>query len=332
MIKVAINGFGRIGRMVFRAGMDDSDIEFVALNDLTDTKTLANMLKYDSVHGRFNGTVEAKKDALIVNGKEIKVYSEKDPGNLPWKALGVDIVVESTGFFTTREKCQSHLDAGAKKVLLSAPGKDKENPIKTIVMGVNDDEISAEDTMISNASCTTNCLAPVAKILHEKIGIKRGFMTTIHSYTGDQRLLDAPHSDLRRSRSAAVNIIPTSTGAAKAVGLVMPDLKGKLDGIAVRVPTADGSVTDLVCEMNRETTVEEINNAIKGAAEGELKGMLEYTEDLIVSSDIIGNTHSSIFDAQSTKVMGGNFIKILSWYDNECGYSNRMIDMMKKMG
>jgi glyceraldehyde 3-phosphate dehydrogenase len=330
-MKVAINGFGRIGRMVFKAGFNDPAIEFVAINDLTDTATLAHLLKYDSMHGRFSGKVESKDNAIIVDGKEVKVFAEKDPANLPWGELGVDIVIESTGFFTTREKCQLHINAGAKKVLLSAPGKDKENPIKTIVMGVNDSEINPEDNMISNASCTTNCLAPVVKVLHEKIGIKNGFMTTVHSYTNDQKILDAPHKDLRRARSAAVNIIPTTTGAAKAVGLVMPDMKGRLDGIAIRVPTADGSVTDLVVEMTRETTSDEINKLIKEAAEGEFKGVIEYSEDPLVSTDIIGNAHSSIFDSKSTAVMDGTLVKILSWYDNEWGYSNRMIDMIKKM-
>tara|TARA_Y100000310_G_scaffold33707_1_gene31864 strand:+ start:2630 stop:3628 length:999 start_codon:yes stop_codon:yes gene_type:complete len=331
MIKVAINGFGRIGRMVLRAGIDDKSIEFVAVNDLTDTETLAHLLSYDSVHGRFNGSVKAEKDALMVNGKKIKVFSEKEPSNLPWGKLGVDIVVESTGFFRTREQCQQHIDAGAKKVLLSAPGKDKENPIKTIVLGVNDKDIKPDDKIISNASCTTNCLAPVVKVLHEKIGIKRGFMTTIHSYTNDQKILDAPHKDPRRARSAAINIIPTTTGAAQAVGFVMPELKGKLDGIAVRVPTADGSVTDLVAEMEKKTSAEKVNKLIKQAAGKELKGILEYSEEPLVSTDILGNSHSSIFDAQSTKVMDGNLVKILAWYDNEWGYSVRMIDLLKKM-
>ncbi len=331
MVKVAINGFGRIGRMVFKAGFKDENIEFVAVNDLTDAKTLAHLLKYDSVHGNFPGTVEEKEGAIIVDGKEVKVFAEKNPADLPWADLGVDVVIESTGFFRTREKVQLHLDAGAKKVILSAPGKDKENPIKTIVMGVNDDEITAEDTMISNASCTTNCLAPISKVLNEKFGIKRGFMTTVHGYTNDQKILDAPHSDLRRARNAATNIIPTTTGAAKAVGLVLPELKGKLDGIAIRVPVQDGSATDLVVEMEKDVTAEEINAAIKEAAEGELKGILQYTEDLIVSGDVIDNDHSSIFDAQSTKVMDGNFVKVLSWYDNEWGYSCRMIDMIKFM-
>ncbi|MFT4343786.1 MAG: type I glyceraldehyde-3-phosphate dehydrogenase [Candidatus Woesearchaeota archaeon] len=332
MVKVAINGFGRIGRMVLKAGINDSNIEFVAVNDLTDTKTLAHLLKYDSAHGRFPGEVSATENGIVINGKELKVYSERDPSKLPWKELDVDVVVESTGFFTSREKCQLHLDAGAKKVLLSAPGKDKENPIKTIVYGVNDSEIKPEDTIISNASCTTNCLAPLVKVLHEKFGVKRGFMTTVHAATGDQRILDAPHSDLRRARTTLASIIPTTTGAAKAVGLVLPELKGKLDGMALRVPLQDGSVTDLVAEMNGEVTAEQINEAIKEAAQNNMKGIIEYTEDPLVSIDIIDNAHSSIFDAQSTKVMDGNFVKVLSWYDNEWGYSNRMIDIIKKMG
>lgn len=328
MVKVAINGFGRIGRMVFKAGYKDKDIEFVAVNDLTDAKTLAHLLKYDSVHGCFPGKIEAKGNNIIIDGKKLEVFAEKDPSKLPWKKLKVDVVVESTGFFRTRDTVQLHLDAGAKKVVLSAPGKDD---IKTIVMGVNDKDITKEDTMISNASCTTNSLAPMAKVLHEKFGIKRGFMTTVHSYTGDQKILDGPHSDLRRARSAAANIIPTTTGAAKAVGLVLPELKGKLDGIALRVPTQDGSVTDLVVELEKNVTVEEINKAMKNAANKELKGILEYTEDPIVSSDVVDNPHSSIFDALSTSVIGGNFVKLLTWYDNEWGYSCRMIDMIKVM-
>jgi len=329
MVKVAINGFGRIGRMVLKAGLNDSDIEFVAVNDLTDAKTLAHLLKYDSVHGVLDATVEAKDNSIVINGKEIKVLAEKDPANLPWGDLGVEVVVESTGFFRTSEACQKHIDAGAKKVILSAPGKG--DGIKTIVFGVNDADITPEDTIVSNASCTTNCLAPMAKVLHENFGIKRGFMTTVHGYTGDQRLLDAPHSDLRRSRNAATNIIPTTTGAAVAVGLVLPELKGKLDGIAIRVPVHDGSATDLVVEMAKDVTAEEINAAMKKAAEGPLKGILEYTEVPIVSSDVIDNNHSSVFDALSTKVMDGNFVKVLSWYDNEWGYSCRMLDIIKAM-
>jgi len=328
MVKVAINGFGRIGRMVFKAGYKDKNIEFVAVNDLTDAKTLAHLLKYDSVHGKFPGKVEAKGNNLIIDGKKLEVFAEKDPSNLPWKKLKVDIVVESTGFFRTKDKVQLHIDAGAKKVILSAPGKDD---IKTIVMGVNHKDIKKEDTMISNASCTTNSLAPMAKVLHEKFGIKRGFMTTVHSYTGDQRILDGPHSDLRRARSAAANIIPTTTGAAKAVGLVLPELKGKLDGIAIRVPTQDGSVTDLVVELKKDVTAKDINKAMKNAANKELKGILEYTEDPIVSSDVINNPTPCIFDALSTSVIEGKMVKVLSWYDNEWGYSCKMIDMIKVM-
>jgi len=329
MVKVAINGFGRIGRMVFRAAAQDNEIEFVAINDLTDAKTLAHLLKYDSTHGKYNGTVEEKDGNLVVDGKEIKVCAERNPADLPWGELGVDIVVESTGFFTTEEKCNLHIEAGAKKVVLSAPGKG--GNIKTIVYGVNDSEITSEDKIVSNASCTTNCLAPFAKVLNEKFGIRRGFMTTIHGYTGDQKVLDSPHSDLRRARSAATNIIPTSTGAAIAVGLVLPELSGKLDGIAVRVPVPDGSCVDLVAEMDKDVTVEEINAAMKEASEGELKGILKYTEDPIVSTDILGESNTSIFDAKSTKVMDGNFVKVLSWYDNEVGYSHKMIDIIKSM-
>ncbi|MFH1440302.1 MAG: type I glyceraldehyde-3-phosphate dehydrogenase [Candidatus Woesearchaeota archaeon] len=328
MVKVAINGFGRIGRMVFRAGFKDKEIEFVGINDLTDTKTLAHLLKYDSVHGKFAGKVEHTDDSIVVDGKKIKVFAERDPEQLPWKSLKVDVVLECTGFFTKYDDAYKHIKAGAKKVLLSAPGKG-DKPIKAIVHGVNDDAIKKDDLIISNASCTTNCLAPVAKVLHEKFGIKRGFMTTVHGYTGDQRLLDAPHKDLRRSRSAAYNIVPTTTGAAKTVGKVIPELKGKLDGIAIRVPVPDGSCTDLVAELNKNVTIEEINKAMKNAAAKELKGILEYTEDEIVSQDIISNPHSSIFDASMTNVMDGNMVKVLSWYDNEWGYSCRMIDMIK---
>lgn len=331
MVNVAINGFGRIGRMVFKAALKEKKINFVAINDLTDAKTLAHLLKYDSTHGVFPGKVEGKDKAIIVDGKEVKVFAERDPSKLPWKDLKIDVVIESTGIFTSREQCQMHLNAGAKKVLLSAPGKDKDNPIKTIVIGVNDEDLKAEDTMISNASCTTNCLAPIAKVLHKKFGIKRGFMTTIHAYTNDQCILDAPHKDLRRARSAAINIVPTTTGAAKAVGMVLPELKGKLDGVAIRVPVPDGSATDLVAELGKEVTIEQVNAAIKEAASKEFKGIIEYSEEPLVSTDIVGNPASSIFDAQSTMVMSGNLVKILSWYDNEWGYSNRMIDIVKKM-
>jgi len=329
MVRVAINGFGRIGRMVFRAGYKDRKIQFVAFNDLTDNKTLAHLLKYDSVHGKFQGKVEYDDENIIVDGKKIVVFSEKDPSKLPWKQLKVDIVVESTGFFLTRELVSQHLEAGAKKVLLSAPAKDAD--IKTIVLGVNEKMYDKRnDHIISNASCTTNCLAPMAKVLNDNFGIRRGFMTTVHGYTADQRLHDAPHKDLRRARSAAINIIPTTTGAAKTVGKVITELSGKLDGIAIRVPVIDGSVTDFVCELEKEVIAEDINRVFKEAAK-KLKGTLEYTEDPIVSTDIIGNPNSCIFDALSTKVIEGNLVKVLGWYDNEWGYSCRMIDLLKMM-
>lgn len=329
MVRVAINGFGRIGRMVFRAGWKDPSIQFVALNDLTDTTTLAHLLKYDSVHGRFPGSVKATKNALIIGGKKVKVFAEKDPAVLPWKEEKIDIVVESTGFFRDVEGCTKHLDAGAKKVLLSAPAKG-EMPL--FVIGVNDkDYKKSKHHVISNASCTTNCLAPLVKILDDAFGIQKGFMTTVHSYTGDQRLVDAPHKDLRRARSAAMSIIPTTTGAAKAVTKVMPQLKGKLDGMAMRVPTVDGSITDFVFVPKKATTAEEINAVIKKACVGKFKGIVEYCDDPIVSRDIVGNPHSSIFDAKSTMMIDKKFFKIVSWYDNEWGYSNRMVQMLKKM-
>jgi len=327
MVRVAINGFGRIGRQVFQAGHNDPDIEWVAVNDLTDTKTLAYLLKYDSVHGPFKGNVEHTDDALIVDGKEIKVFAERDPANLPWKDLDIDIAVESTGFFRDREGATKHLTAGARKVLISAPAKE---PDITLVRGVNEKEYDKEKhNIISNASCTTNCLAPLVKVLNDNFGIEHGFMTTTHSYTGDQKLVDAPHSDLRRARSAAVSIIPTSTGAAKAVAEVIPDMKGKLDGIALRVPTPDGSVTDFVCRLKKDASVDEINSLFKNVAQNELKGIIEYVDDPIVSIDIIHNPHSSIFDSGLTHVIDGKFVKVVSWYDNEWGYSNRMVDMIK---
>jgi len=330
-IKVGINGFGRIGRLTFRAILKKGNIDVVAINDLTDAKTLAHLLKYDSVHGRFDGQVAVEGDYLVVNGKKMKVYAEKDPANLPWKELGVEIVIECTGIFRTREKMNKHITAGAKKVILSVPSDNKEDVDATVVLGVNDNVIKPEMQFLSNASCTTNCLAPIAKVLNDKFGIKRGLMNTIHSYTNDQIILDAPHKDLRRARAAAVSIIPTKTGAAKAIGLVIPELEGKLDGFAVRVPTPDGSLVDLTCELNRSVTKEEINAAMKEASEGPMKGVLEYQEDPIVSCDIIGNTHSSIFDSLLTKVIDGNFVKIVSWYDNEAGYSNRLADMVGKI-
>lgn len=328
-IKVGINGFGRIGRLVLKAGINCKDLEFVAVNDITDAKTLALLLKYDSVHGRFPGKVEATADSIVVDGKQIKVLAEKDPANLPWKALGVDVVIESTGKFTKKAEIAKHLEAGAKKVILTVPSKDEIDA--TIVIGVNDADLKPEHQIVSNASCTTNCLAPVAKVLHETFGIKRGWMTTIHAYTNDQRILDQPHKDLRRARSAATSLIPTTTGAARAVGKVIPALKGKLDGIAMRAPVPDGSVVDLVVELNKNATVEEINAAMKAAAEGPLKGILEYCEDPIVSVDVIGNPASSIFDSLSTLVMDGNLVKILSWYDNEWGYSKRVVDLIFKL-
>lgn len=331
-IKVGINGFGRIGRLTFRALLNRSNVEVVAFNDLTDAKTLAHLLKYDSVHGKFPGEVAVEGDYLVVNGKKIKVLAERDPANLPWGALGVDTVLECTGIFRTREKMSKHLTAGAKKVLLSVPADNKEDVDATIVLGVNDDKLLPGMKLISNASCTTNCLAPIAKVLNDSFGIKRGLMNTIHSYTNDQIILDAPHKDLRRARAAAVSIIPTKTGAAKAIGLVIPELEGKMDGFAVRVPTPDASLVDLTCELNREVTKEEIHAAMKAAADGPMKGILEYLDEPLVSCDIIGNPHSSIFDSGLTKVLGGNFVKIISWYDNENGYSNRLADLVIKMG
>ncbi|MDP7610143.1 MAG: type I glyceraldehyde-3-phosphate dehydrogenase [Candidatus Woesearchaeota archaeon] len=329
-MKVAINGFGRIGRMVFRAGLNDKNIDFVAINDLTDTKTLANLLKYDSVHGKFNGAVKAEPESLLVNGRNIKVLSEKDPSTLPWKLFGIDVVIESTGFFLTKELASKHLQAGAKKVLLSAPAKG-DDIIKTIVLGVNEDTLKKDDLIVSNASCTTNCLAPIVKVINDCFGIKHGFMTTIHAYTSDQRMIDAPHKKERRGRSAAINIVPTTTGAAKAVTQAIPQLKGKLDGMAIRVPVPDGSITDFNVELKKDTSVEEVNKMFKKAAEGKLKNIIEYTEDPIVSTDIIGNPCSAIFDADLTKVINKRMLKVVAWYDNEWGYSMRMIDLVKKM-
>ena len=327
--RVGINGFGRIGRNFFRAALKQgADLEVVAVNDLTDTKTLAHLLKYDSILGRFDGEVSFTEDSLVVNGKEIKVLAQRNPADLPWGELGVEVVVESTGFFTDGEKAKAHIEAGAKKVVISAPAKNVDG---TFVMGVNDGDYTNDLTIVSNASCTTNCLAPLAKVLHENFGIERGIMTTIHSYTGDQRILDAPHGDLRRARAAALNMIPTKTGAAQAVALVLPELKGRFDGLAVRVPTPTGSLTDLTFVAEKEVSVEAVKAAVKAAAEGELKGVLEYTEDPIVSSDIVGNPHTSIFDATETKVIG-NLVKVLSWYDNEWGYSNALVRLTALVG
>jgi glyceraldehyde 3-phosphate dehydrogenase len=327
MKKVAINGFGRIGRVCFRSLILNKDVQIVAINDLTDVPTLAHLLKYDSVHGKFGLSVEAKGDALVVNGVEIKIYAQKDPATLPWKDLGVDVVIESTGIFTDKEGAAKHITAGAKKVVISAPAT---GGVKTIVLGVNDGELLESDTIISNASCTTNCLAPMAKVLHDKFGIEKGYITTVHAYTADQRLQDAPHKDLRRARAAALSMVPTSTGAAKAVGEVLPTLKGKLDGVAVRVPTPDGSLTDLVAVLSRDVTKEEVNAAIKEASEGAMKGIIEYCTDPIVSIDVVGNKHSCIFDAALTST-NGNLVKVMGWYDNEAGYSERVCDLVGKL-
>jgi glyceraldehyde 3-phosphate dehydrogenase len=331
-VRVAVNGFGRIGRNVFRAAYErGADIEWLAVNDLVDPKTIAHLLKYDSNYGPFPGTVEATESGLRVDGNEIRVLAERDPAALPWGDLGVDVVIESTGFFTDRENAAKHLSAGAKKVVISAPAT---NPDTTVVLGVNFDEVYDRENhqVISNASCTTNCLAPVAKVLQETVGIKHGLMTTIHAYTADQRLQDMPHRDLRRARAAAVNLIPASTGAAKAIGLVIPELNGKLHGFAVRAPVPTGSVVDLTVEANRETTVDEINAAMRAAAEdGPLKGLLRYTEDSIVSSDIVKSPASSILDSQLTAVMDGTMVKVVAWYDNEWGYSNRVADLVQRV-
>jgi glyceraldehyde 3-phosphate dehydrogenase len=328
-VKVGINGFGRIGRNVFRAARGRRELEIVAVNDITDPPTLAHLLKYDSILGNYAGDVSADGDALEVDGARIKVFAEKDPGNLPWKDLGIDIVIESTGFFTDATKARAHVDeGGAKKVIISAPAKGED---LTVVFGVNDGDYDGSQTIISNASCTTNCLGPLAKVVNDTFTIERGLMTTIHAYTQDQNLQDAPHKDLRRARAAAINIVPTSTGAAKAIGLVLPELKGKLDGYALRVPVPTGSVTDLTATVSRDTSVEEVNAALKAAAEGPLKGILRYNTDPIVSSDIVNDPASSIFDAPLTKVIG-NQVKVVSWYDNEWGYSNRLADLTKLVG
>ncbi len=325
--RIGINGFGRIGRCALRAGLGDSGLEFVAVNDLTDAKTLGHLLKYDSVHGRLDESVEVHEKTLRVGGREIKVLAERDPAKLPWKELGVDIVIESTGFFTKRADAAKHLAAGAKKVIISAPATE---PDVTIALGVNEGVYQpTSHHVISNASCTTNCLAPVAKVLHQEWGIRRGWMTTIHAYTNDQQILDLPHSDLRRARAAAVSMIPTSTGAAKAVGLVLPELAGKLDGIAIRVPTPDVSVVDLVAETERNATVEQINEAFTKASEGPMKGILGISHEPLVSIDFLDDPRSSIVDAQNTKVLGGNLVKVLAWYDNEWGYARRVVDLAR---
>jgi glyceraldehyde 3-phosphate dehydrogenase len=329
-VKVGINGFGRIGRNFFRAiEVSGADIQIVGINDLTDTKTLAHLLKYDSILGRFNGTVVAEEGAIVVNGVRIPIFAERDPAALTWGEIGAEIVVESTGFFTDAESARKHITAGAKKVIISAPAKGEDI---TIVMGVNQDKYNpATDDIISNASCTTNCLAPMAKAIDDAFGIERGLMTTIHAYTNDQSILDFPHSDLRRARAAALNMIPTSTGAAKAIGLVMPHLKGKLDGYAMRVPVPTGSATDLTVELKKSATKEEINAVVKAAADGPLKGILQYTEDPIVSTDIVTDPSSCIFDASLT-IVNGNMVKVLGWYDNEWGYSNRLVDLVNFVG
>ncbi len=329
-VRVGINGFGRIGRNFYRAVVAaGADIEIVGVNDLTDNKSLAHLLKYDSILGRFDGDVVATEDAITVAGKRMAALEERDPAALPWKDLGADIVIESTGFFTDASKARAHLDAGARKVIISAPAKEED---VTVVMGVNHTDYDpASHDVISNASCTTNCLAPMVKVLHEELGIVKGLMTTIHAYTQDQNLQDAPHKDLRRARAAAINIVPTSTGAARAIGLVMPDMKGRLDGYALRVPIPTGSATDLTVEVGRETSVEEVNGFLQAAADGPLKGYLKYTEDPIVSSDIVTDPHSCIFDSGLTKVLG-NQVKVVGWYDNEWGYSNRLVDLVGYVG
>ncbi|MCM3760613.1 type I glyceraldehyde-3-phosphate dehydrogenase [Alkalihalobacillus oceani] len=327
--KIGINGFGRIGRNVFRAALKNPNVEVVAINDLTDAKMLAHLLKYDSVHGKLDADVSVQENALIVNGQEINVSAERDPAKLAWNERGVEIVVESTGFFTKRADAAKHIEAGAKKVIISAPASDEDI---TIVMGVNEEKYdAASHHVVSNASCTTNCLAPFAKVLNDKFGIKRGMMTTVHSYTNDQQILDLPHKDYRRARAAAENIIPTTTGAAKAVALVLPELKGKLNGGAMRVPTPNVSLVDLVAELNQEVTAEEVNAAFQAAAEGPLKGILAYSDEPLVSGDYNGNPASSTIDALSTMVMEGNMVKVISWYDNESGYSHRVIDLVEYM-
>jgi glyceraldehyde 3-phosphate dehydrogenase len=330
-VKVGINGFGRIGRLVYRAAIGNPKIEIVAVNDITDAGTLAHLLKYDTVHGVLPSTVKAEGNVISVDGKKTEVFSEKDPAFLPWKKLGVELVVESTGKFRTADEVKKHLDAGAKKVLISAPAKGKGGPVLNIVLGVNQEQYDPQAQILTIGSCTTNCLAPIAKVLNDNFGIVRGFMTTVHAYTSDQRLLDAPHKDLRRARAAAMAIIPTSTGAAKALSLILPELAGKLDGVALRVPVPTGSIVDLICELAKEATADSINAAMKKAADGPMKRILQYMEDPIVSADVIHSSYSSIFDAPSTLVMGKNLVKVFSWYDNEWGFSCRMVVMLELM-
>ena len=327
MKRIAINGFGRIGRLAFRQLVSRPNFQVVSINDLTDVETLAHLLKYDSIHGLFPGEVSVSNGNLVVNGSEIQISAERNPADLPWGSQNIDLVVESTGVFADAEKASAHLTAGAGKVIISAPAK---GDLKTVVLGVNDDILTADDRIVSNASCTTNCLAPMAKVLNDTFGLKKGYITTIHAYTADQRLQDAPHRDLRRARAAALSMIPTSTGAAKAVGLVLPELAGKLDGMAVRVPTPTGSVTDLTATLKTEATAEQVNAALKAAAEGPMKGILQYCEDPIVSVDIVGNTHSCIVDAALTKC-SGNLVKVFGWYDNEAGYATRVVDLAERL-
>jgi glyceraldehyde 3-phosphate dehydrogenase len=330
-VKVGINGFGRIGRLVYRAAMGNPKLDIVAVNDITDAKTLAHLLKYDSVHGIVKSDIKAEGNSILVDGKKTEVYAEKDPSALPWGKLGVNLVVESTGKFTTGADAKKHIAGGAKKVLLSAPAKKSDVPVLTVVLGVNSEKYDPKAEILSIGSCTTNCLAPVVKVLQDNFGIVRGFMTTIHAYTNDQKILDQPHKDLRRARAAGVNIIPTSTGAAKALSLVIPELAGKLDGVALRVPVTTGSIVDFTCELSKKVAREDINKAMKDAASGKMKGILQYCEDPIVSTDVIQNPHSSIFDALSTMVMGDNLVKVFSWYDNEWGFSVRMVEMLEMM-
>ncbi|HEX7400582.1 MAG TPA: type I glyceraldehyde-3-phosphate dehydrogenase [candidate division Zixibacteria bacterium] len=330
-VKVGINGFGRIGRLVYRAAMGNPKLDIAAVNDITDAKTLAHLLKYDSVHGIVKSEIKAEGNSIIVDGKKTEVYAEKDPSALPWGKLGVELVVESTGKFTTGADAKKHIAGGAKKVLLSAPAKKSDVPVLTVVLGVNSEKYDPKAEILSIGSCTTNCLAPVVKVLNDNFGIVRGFMTTIHAYTNDQKILDQPHKDLRRARAAGVNIIPTSTGAAKALSLVIPELAGKLDGVALRVPVTTGSIVDFTCELSKKVTKEDINKAMKEAASGKMKGILLYTEDPIVSTDVIHDPHSSIFDGLSTMVMGDNLAKVFAWYDNEWGFSVRMVEMLEMM-